>query len=124
MFIYLFIYKFIISFFICLFIYLFIYLSIYLFTYLFIHFAFLYSRTKKLQNNGDCASPVKVFTKKKFDIKAYNCLICGQRSGKEGLRELQENGIATFIKSLKLRNECYGYNVSYFLLFIDFEKNI
>ena len=61
---------------------------------------------------------------RKSYIKAYNCLICGQRSGKEGLQKPQEKGIATFIKSLKLRNECNGYNVSYFLPFIDFEKNI
>ena len=98
--------------------------TIYLFIYLFFFFAFLYSRTWKLQNNEDCASSVKVFTKKQLDIKAYNCLICGQRSGKEGLRKLQEKGITTSIKSLKLQNECNDYNVSYFLPFIDFEKNI
>ena len=57
-----------------------------------------------MQNNEDCASLVKVFTKKKLDIKAYNCLICVQRSGKEGLRKLQEKEIATFIKSLKMQN--------------------
>ena len=55
-----------------------------------------------MQNNEDCASPVKVSTKKKVDIKAYNFLICGERGGKEGLRKPQEKGIATFIKSLKL----------------------
>ena len=57
-----------------------------------------------MQNNEDCASLVKVFTKKKLDIKAYNCLICVQRTGKEGLRKLQEKEIATFIKSLKMQN--------------------
>ena len=77
-----------------------------------------------MQNNEDCASPVKVFNKKKLDIKAHNCLICGQRGGSEGLRKSQEKEIETFIKSLKLRNECNGYNVSYFLPFIDSKKNI
>ena len=57
-----------------------------------------------MQNNTDCAGPVKFFTKKRVDIKAYNCSICGQGGGKEGLRRPQEKGIATFIKSLKLQN--------------------
>ena len=57
-----------------------------------------------MQNNTDGAGPVKFFTKKRVDIKAYNCSICGQRGGKEGLRRPQEKGIATFIKSLKLQN--------------------
>ena len=47
-----------------------------------------------MQNNEDCIMPVKVFTKKKLDIKGYNCLICGQRRRKKGYgsrkkRELQ-----------------------------------
>ena len=47
-----------------------------------------------MQNNLDFASPVKVFTKEKLDMKAYNYLICGKRGGKEGYgsrkkRELQ-----------------------------------
>ena len=50
-----------------------------------------------MQNNEDCASPVKVFAKKKLDIKKYN-LICGQRSAKEGLQKPHEEGIATFLK--------------------------
>ena len=41
----------------------------------------------------------------------------------EGLRKQQEKGIATFIKTLKLQNECNGYNVSCFLPFIVSEKN-
>ena len=72
-----------------------------------------------MQNNEDCAGPVKAFTRKNVDIKAYNCLICGQKGGKEGLRKPQEKGIATFIKSLNLQNECNGCNVSYFLPFVD-----
>ena len=32
---------------------------------------------------------------KKLDIKGYICLICGQKSGKEGLKKRQEKGIAT-----------------------------
>ena len=39
-----------------------------------------------MQNNLDFASPVKVFTKEKLDMKACNCLICGKRGGKEGYR--------------------------------------
>ena len=74
---------------------------------------FPYSRRWKMQNNEDCASPVKVFTKKKLDTKAYNCLIYGQTGRKKGLQ-----------KALKLQNECNGYNISYFLLFIDSEKYI
>ena len=77
-----------------------------------------------MQNNEDCASPAEVFTKKRLDIKGYICLICGQRSGKEGLQKPQEKGIPIYNKSLKLRSVCNGYNVSYFLPFIDFEKNI
>ena len=77
-----------------------------------------------MQNNEDFASPAKVFTKKKLDIKRYICLICGQRSGKEGLQKPQEKGIAMFIKSLKLRFASNGYNVSSSLPFIGFEKNI
>ena len=50
-----------------------------------------------MQNNEDSASPVKVFTKKKLDIKAHNCLICRKRGRKEGLRKPQEKGIVTFI---------------------------
>ena len=55
-----------------------------------------------MQNNEDWASPAEVFTKKKLDIKGYICLICGQRSEKEGLQKPQEKGIALFKKSLKL----------------------
>ena len=74
-------------------------------------FAFLYSRT--LQSNKDCANPAKVFTKKNLDIK-----------GKKGLQKPQKKRIEAFIESLKLRFVCNGYNVSYFLPFIDLEKNI
>ena len=75
-----------------------------------------------MQNNEDCASPVEVFTKKKIAIKAYSCLFCGQKGWKEELRKPQEKGIATFLNSSKLRNEYNGYNVSYFLPFIDSRK--
>ena len=54
-------------------------------------------------------------------IKLLNLLKKGK---KEGLRKLQEKGIATLIKLLKLFNECNGYSVSYFLPFIDSEKTI
>ena len=37
---------------------------------------------------------------------------------------MQEKRITTYIKSLKLRNEYNGYNLSYFLSFINSEKNI
>ena len=47
-----------------------------------------------------------------------------KKGKKEGLRKLQEKGIATLIKLLKLFNECNGYSVSYFLPFIDSEKTI
>ena len=51
-----------------------------------------------MRNNEDCASQVKVFAKKKLDIKKYNFLIRGQRSAKEGLQKPHEKGIATFLK--------------------------
>ena len=42
-----------------------------------------------MENNEDCASPVKVFTKK-LDITAYNCFIYEQRGRKEGLRKCKK----------------------------------
>ena len=82
-------------------------------------FVFLYSRTWKLQNKGDCASPAKVFTKKKLDINAQNCLICGQKTARKAYESRKKRE-----KSLKLRNECNSYNISYFLPFIYFKNNI
>ena len=72
-----------------------------------------------MEINKNCARPVKVFCKKKLDMKAYSGLIFGKRGGKEGLPKPQEKGIATFIKPLKLWNDCNVYNVSCFLSFID-----
>ena len=72
----------------------------------------------------DQESPVKVFHQKSLDIKAYNCLICGKRAGKAGLRSPKEQGVTSFISALSIRKECNGVRIEQFEGNIDFVNKI
>ena len=37
--------------------------------------------------------PVKLIKKECLEVKSYNCIICGKRAGKDGLRTPTEKGI-------------------------------
>ena len=65
-----------------------------------------------MEVNNDNISPVKIYNQASLEVKAYNCLICGRRSGKETLRNPREKGVSTFISSLIVRGNCNGFPVS------------
>ena len=70
----------------------------------------------------ETASPVKIYHQKNFEVKPYNCLICGKRAGKESLRSPKEQGITTFINALEVRRECNDFHIDHYKDMIDFES--
>ena len=69
-------------------------------------------------------SPIKFFSaEREVKVKDTQCLICGRWTKKQSLRVPKEQGISTFIKSLKIRRKCNGFDISKFENFIDLENN-
>ena len=68
-------------------------------------------------------SPVKVYHNQiSLDVKPYNCLICGRRSGDETLRKPGEKkGVYTFITALETRGNCNGFTLTDYETVFNFE---
>ena len=67
-------------------------------------------------------SPVKVYhNQTSLDVKPYNCLICGRRSGDETLRKPGEKGVYTFITALETRGNCNGFTLTDYQTVFNFE---
>ena len=56
-----------------------------------------------------------------LDVKPYNCLICGRRSGDETLKKPGEKGVYTFITALETRENCNGFTLTDYQIVFNFE---
>ena len=72
----------------------------------------------------EALSPIKLCLPRKFKIESFTCFICGKTAGKQNFRTPTEQGVKTFIFSLKVRKICNSYPLEEFHEYINFEEEI
>ena len=68
-------------------------------------------------------SSVNLINRRCFEIKSYNCLICGKRAGKGNLRSPGEESISVFVTALRIRGTCNNFDKSKYDVVFDFNNN-